>query len=111
MAQGEELLMSLRTIRESPMTRTFSSRREGAVGRWVLTPTGLLPFVLITAWLIGDAVQPASYSPIRQTVSVLAGYAGTDRWIVTGALYLEGICYLLAAAGLTAIGRSARIGL
>src|SRR6202044_649486 len=60
-------------------------------------------------WLIADAVQPASYSPIRKTVSVLAGHAGTDRWIMTGALFLVGVCQLLTAAGLTATRAPARI--
>jgi hypothetical membrane protein len=60
-------------------------------------------------WLIADALQPASYSPIRDTVSVLAGQAGTDRWLMTGALFLAGGCYFLTAAGLAGIRRSARI--
>jgi hypothetical protein len=30
------------------------------------------------AWLVADTLQPASYSPLRQTVSVLA--AGRVRW-------------------------------
>jgi hypothetical protein len=60
-------------------------------------------------WLIADAVQPASYSPIRKTVSVLAGHAGTDRWIMTGALFLVGACQLVTAVGLTGVGVPARI--
>jgi hypothetical membrane protein len=42
-------------------------------------------------------------------VSVLAGQTGTDRWIMTGALFLTGACYLLTAVGLVGIRRSARI--
>ena len=60
-------------------------------------------------WLIADAVQPASYSPIRKTVSVLAGHAGTDRWIMTGALFLVGGCQLVTAVGLAGTGVPARI--
>src|SRR6202044_2106797 len=60
-------------------------------------------------WLIADAVQPASYSPIRKTVSVLAGHAGTDRWIMTGALFLVGVCQLVTAVGLAATRTPARI--
>lgn len=29
-------------------------------------------------------LQPASYSPMQQTMSAMAGRAGTDRWIMTG---------------------------
>jgi hypothetical protein len=48
---------------------------------------------------------------VRQTVSVLAGAAGTDRWIVTGALFIEGLAYLALAVGLTTVGLIARVGL
>jgi hypothetical protein len=58
---------------------------------------------------VADAVQPASYSPIRKTVSVMAGHAGTDRWIMTGALFLVGGCQLVAAAGLAGVGVPARV--
>jgi hypothetical protein len=52
---------------------------------WAVVSAGLSPVLATGGWLIADAVQPTSYSPIRKTVSVLAGHAGTDRWIVTGA--------------------------
>jgi hypothetical protein len=70
---------------------------------------GLSPVLATGGWLIGDAVQPASYSPIRATVSVLAGQAGTDRWIMTGALFLVGGCQLVTAVGLVGFGVPARI--
>jgi hypothetical protein len=60
-------------------------------------------------WLIADAVQPASYSPIRKTISVMAGHAGTDRWIMTGALFLVGGCQLVTAVGLAGVRVPARI--
>ena len=70
---------------------------------------GLAPVLATVGWLVADAVQPASYSPIRKTVSVLAGHAGTDRWIMTGALFLVGGCQLVTAAGLAGVGVRARI--
>lgn len=78
---------------------------------WVLAASALLPLLLTGAWLVGDALQPRSYSPVRQTVSVLAGHAGTDRWIMTGALFAIGACYLATAAGLSIVGLPARLGL
>jgi hypothetical protein len=42
-------------------------------------------------------------------VSVLAGKAATDPWIVTGALFVVGACHFVTAAGLTGLRRSARI--
>jgi Protein of unknown function (DUF998) len=76
---------------------------------WAVVSAGLSPVLATGGWLLADAVQPASYSPIRKTVSVMAGYAGTDRWIMTGALFLVGGCQLVAAAGLAGLGVPARI--
>jgi hypothetical protein len=60
-------------------------------------------------WLVADALQPAAYSPIHKTVSVLAGHAGTDRWIMTSALFLVGGCHFVTATGLTGVRLPARI--
>jgi hypothetical protein len=79
--------------------------------RSVIVTAVLSPVVLTSAWLIADAVQPRSYSPMRETVSVLAGYAGTDRWIMTSALLIVGLCYLATALGMNGISIQARVGL
>lgn len=65
--------------------------------------TASLPTVLVAGWLIADARQPPAYSPVRQTVSVVAGHAGTDRWIMTASLYIVGAAYVATAAGLRAL--------
>ena len=49
------------------------------IGGWVVLCSVLLPTVLTVAWLIAGALQPPSYSPVSQTVSVLSGHAGNDR--------------------------------
>jgi hypothetical protein len=46
---------------------------------------------------------------MRQTMSVLAGYAGTDRWVMTVALLLVGACQVATGAGLTGVRMPARI--
>jgi hypothetical protein len=76
---------------------------------WTVVSAGLSPVFATAGWLVADAVQPASYSPIRKTVSVLAGHAGTDRWIMTGALFLVGGCQLVTAAGLVSVWVPVRI--
>jgi len=53
-------------------------------------------------------LQPASYSPVRMTISAVAGQSGADRWVMTGGILLVGSCYLVTAAGLTGIRASAR---
>jgi hypothetical protein len=79
------------------------------VPRWTVVSAALSPFLATAGWLVADAVQPASYSPVRKTISVLAGHAGTDRWIMTGALFLVGGCQLLTAVGLTGVRLPARL--
>jgi hypothetical protein len=46
---------------------------------------------------------------MHQTMSVLAGQSGTDRWVMTAALLLVGSCQIATGAGLTAVRMPARI--
>ena len=45
---------------------------------------------------------------MRTTISAMAGQAGTDRWVMTGGIFLVGGCYLVTAACLTGVRASAR---
>jgi hypothetical protein len=81
------------------------------IAGWVLISAALCATVLTAGWLIADAVQPATYSPVHQTISILAGHAGAHRWIATTALLLVGACYLATAAGMAVLRPPARIGL
>jgi hypothetical protein len=76
---------------------------------WVLGTALLGPAVLVGGWLMAGALQPASYSPMGQTISVLAGQTGTDRWVMTAALLVVGSCQIATGAGLTAVRLPARI--
>jgi len=76
---------------------------------WTIGTALLAPVVLVGGWLIAGALQPASYSPMQQTVSVLAGLSGTDRWVMTAALLLVGSCQIATGAGLTGVRMPARI--
>lgn len=90
----------------SPPAR--QARPSQTVPRWAVWSTALPPFLFIGAFLAADALQPSSYSPVRQTVSVLAGQTGTDRWIMTEVLFVIGACYLVSAIGLVSLSRPAR---
>ena len=46
------------------------------------------------------ARQPAAYSPVRDTISALAGLAAADRWVMTTGLAGLGICHVVTALGL-----------
>jgi hypothetical membrane protein len=98
-----------RHVRRLASSATWPPRARHPVPGWTVVSACLSPVLATAGWLIADAVQPASYSPIRKTVSVLAGHAGTDRWIMTGALFLVGGCQLVTAAGLVGVGVPARI--
>jgi hypothetical protein len=76
---------------------------------WVVGTASLGPAVLVGGWLVAGALQPASYSPMGQTISVLAGQTGTDRWVMTVALLVVGSCQIATGAGLTAVRLPARI--
>jgi Protein of unknown function (DUF998) len=89
--------------------RTAAPRRVRTVPPWAIVSAGLTPILLTAGWLVAGTLQPASYNPIRDTVSVMAGHAGTDRWVMTGALLLVGGCHLVTAAGLGAIRAPARV--
>jgi hypothetical membrane protein len=96
-------------VRRLAPSATWPRHPRGRVPGWAVVSAGLAPALATGGWLVAGAVQPASYSPVRQTISVLAGHAGTDRWIMTGALFLVGGCQLLTAAGLTSVRVPARI--
>jgi hypothetical protein len=102
-------ITSTMTVLRRPVRRAVPSDRP--IPWWVLTSAGLCSTLLTSAWLIADALQPATYSPVHQTISILAGHAGAHRWIVTTALLLVGACYVVTAAGMTVLRLSARVGL
>jgi hypothetical membrane protein len=76
--------------------------------QWAIVAAALAPVLLTGGYLVAGALQPASYSPMRKTISAMAGQAGTDRWIMTAGIFLTGGCYLITAAGLTGARASAR---
>jgi hypothetical membrane protein len=77
--------------------------------RWATVSTALAPLLMVGAWLVAETLQPPSYSPLHSSISGLAALGATDRWIVTGALFLVGACYLVSASCLPGLRASARI--
>jgi hypothetical protein len=92
-----------------PADRPWLGRAEQPVPGWAVGTSLLAPVVLAGGWLIAGTMQPASYSPMRQTMSVLAGQSGTNRWVMTAALLVVGSCQIATGAGLTGVGVPARI--
>jgi hypothetical membrane protein len=94
--------------RRLPVPAAWPARSSPAAPAWAIISAGLAPILLTAAYLIAGVLQPASYSPVRATISVMAGQAGTDRWLMTGGIFLVSGCYFVTAAGLTAVRASAR---
>jgi hypothetical protein len=92
-----------------PADRSGLLRAGRPVPGWALGTALLAPAALAGGWLMAGALQPPSYSPMRQTMSVLAGQSATDRWVMTAALLLAGSCQIATGAGLTAVRMPARI--
>lgn len=84
------------------------SQATHVIPRWTLIPAALAPISLVGGWLVAGLAQPNHYDPVTQTISVLAGYAASDRWIMTLGLYALSICQLLTAVGLR-VARQARV--
>jgi hypothetical membrane protein len=80
-----------------------------AIPWWVVVAAGAAPVLLVGGFFIATAVQPASYSPVRDTISELAGHGATDWWVMTSAIAGVGFCYLLAGIGLHPAGRVGRV--
>ena len=93
-------IIGLRAITSALPARPVAAAGVGHVPGWTVLSAGLAPVLLISAWVAADARQPHHYSPMRQTVSVLSGHAGTDRWLMTGGLLLVSACYFVTATGL-----------
>jgi len=87
---------------------TPSATISGSVPAWTVVSATLCPVALVGGWLVAGALQPTSYNPMQQTMSVLAGQPGTDPWIMTGALFVVGATQFVTAAGLHAVGMPAR---
>src|SRR6266699_6132884 len=94
--------------RRLPMPAAWPVRSRPAARHWAIISAALAPVLLTGGYLVAGALQPASYSPMRKTISAMAGQAGTDRWIMTGGILLVAGCYLVTAAGLTGAPASAR---
>jgi hypothetical membrane protein len=99
----------IQQVRRLARSAAWPVHAGGRVPGWAVASAALSPVLLTAGWLVAGALQPASYDPIRKTVSVLAGHAGTDRWIMTGTLFLVGGCHLVTAAGLAAVRVPARV--
>ena len=86
----------------------WAARSGRAVPGWAIIGAALSPLVLTGGYPVAGALQPASYTPIRETVSVMAGHRRHRPMVHDRRPVLRGRCHLVAAAGLTRLRTPAR---
>jgi hypothetical membrane protein len=67
---------------------------------WGLLSSAAAPVLMIGGWTVAAALQPGSFDQVTGTISALAGYAATDRWVMTLALAAVGVCHVGTALAL-----------
>jgi hypothetical membrane protein len=80
-----------------------------AIPWWAVGAALAAPVLLIGGFSVATAIQPASYDPVRDTISALAADGATDSWVMTSALAGVGLCYLITALGLRPARRAGRL--
>jgi hypothetical protein len=68
---------------------------------WGVVSSAAAPVLMIGGWTVAAALQPGSFDQVTGTISALAGYGATDRWVMT--LGLAGV-----GAGQVSWGRARR---
>ena len=75
---------------------------------WRVAAAATAPVALIGGGEWAAAVQPDGYSRVRDSISTLAAHGATHRWIMTSALAVAGVSYLVTAFTLTEAQRTGR---
>jgi len=78
---------------------------------WGLLSSAAAPVLMIGGWIIAAALQPGSFDQVTGTISALAGYGATDRWVMTLALAGVGICHVGTALALRPAAVPGRLAL
>jgi hypothetical membrane protein len=78
---------------------TTSRRPEDEVSMrqvpwWGVASSAAAPVLMIGGWTVAAALQPGSFDQVTGTISALAGYGATDRWVMTLALAGVGVCHV-----------------
>lgn len=76
---------------------------------WAVGSATAAPVLLAVGVTVAQSRQPPGYDPVRDTISALASYGATDRWVMTSALAGLGVCHVITATGLRPARTSGRI--
>ncbi len=59
---------------------------------WGVVSSAAAPVLMVTGWTIAAGLQPRSFDPVAEPVSVLAAVGATDRWVMTLTFLVVGAC-------------------
>ena len=76
---------------------------------WAVVSAVVAPIALIGGWTIAAWVQPGGFDSATETISALAAVGTPDRWIMTLAIAVTGLCHICTAAGLREAATAGRM--
>lgn len=76
---------------------------------WGVASSAAAPVLLIGGWTLAAHRQPGGFDSFRGTISALAAYGATDRWLMTSALFGVGAAHCATALALRPAARPGRL--
>ena len=76
---------------------------------WGVASAVVAPCALISGWSIAADLQPGSFDAVSRSISTLAAYGATDRWVMTLALIVVSGCNAITGLALLPAARNGRI--
>ena len=76
---------------------------------WGVVSSSAAPALQVGGWTGAARLQPRPVDPVTDTVSALAAVGAADRWVMTLALALVGICYIVTGIALRPAGSAGRL--
>lgn len=75
-------------------------RGGGRVPWWGVIAAAASPILLVAGWTAAAELQPRSYDALSTTVSALAAEGSADRWVMTLAFAVAGVCEVVTSLAL-----------
>ena len=76
---------------------------------WGTAAAVIAPCALISGWSFAAGLQPGSFDSVSRSISSLAAYGTTDRWVMTVFLIVVAAANAVTGLGLRAAARNGRI--
>ena len=67
---------------------------------WGVLSSAAAPVLMVAGWTVAAGLQPRSFDPVAQPVSVLAAPGAADRWVMTLTFLVVGACDVVTGISL-----------